>query len=81
MECVLPGDKNILERMDCVEILARENPAYMEALEEDYFDVMEATTPQQAEVIYHFFSAYSRLQELRLETACMHVYFSEYGIE
>ena len=83
MECVLPGDKIILERMDSVEILARENPAYMEALEEcfaleeDYFDVMEAITQQQAGVIYDFFSAYSRLLELRLETACMHMHFSE----
>lgn len=83
MECVLPGDKNILERMDSVEILARKYPEYMKsleaclALEADYLDVMEAITQRQAGVIYDFFSVYSRLQELRLEMACMHMHFWE----
>ena len=69
--------------MDYIEFLARENRDYVLclekclALEEEYLDVMESITQQQAGVIYDFFSAYSRLLELRLETACMHMHFSE----
>lgn len=70
-------------RIDDVELLVRENPEYMEsleaclALEADYLEVMGAITQQQAGVIYDFISTYSRLQELRLETACMHMHFLE----